>query len=154
MNRLIRVTCLMAVLLPMQISAQGTGSNPDNRALRENLAAAAAWDEAFNSENLAGVMQLYADRAVSAPPGLPNLIGKPAIQADYEFLFANFDFHHETTVVQLEIHGTMAVERGEYTMVVEPADGSPAFLETGKHMIVRRQFNGSWKVVMETWNVD
>ena len=154
MNRLIRVTCLMAVLLPLQISAQGTALDPDNRAVRENLALAVTWDEAFNSENVAGVMALYADGAVSAPPGLPNLIGKPAIQADYEFLFANFNFHHETTVVQLEIHGTMAVERGEYAMVVVPADGSPAFLETGKHMIVRRQLNGVWKVVMETWNVN
>jgi ketosteroid isomerase-like protein len=86
------------------------------------------------------------------PPGFPAISGKPAIQADYEYLFENFDFHHQTTVVQLEVQGSMAVERGEYAMLIVPADGSPAFVETGKHLVVRRLINGSWYVIEETWN--
>src|SRR5262245_23483145 len=138
MKRLIRVACLMVLVLPMRISAQ---VDTKSRAVRENLAIAEAWDEAFNSEHLDAVMALYAEGAVEAPPGLPNIEGKDAIRADYEFLFANYDFHHQTTVVQLEVQGAMAVERGAYTMLVTPADGSPAFVETGKHMIVRRLIN-------------
>jgi hypothetical protein len=58
-----------------------------------------------------------------------------------------------TKVVQLEIQGTLSVERGDYSMLVVPADGSGAFVETGKHIIVRRWINGSWLSVIETWNV-
>jgi len=152
MKRTLKSVCLIAVLLPMQLSAQGNGSTIGSRAERENLAAAIAWDDAFNSENLDAVMALYADGAVSAPPGFPALVGKPSIQADYEYLFEHFNFHHQTTVVQLEIQGSLAVERGDYVMIVVPADGSPAFVETGKHMIVRRQISGSWYVIEETWN--
>ena len=148
MKRILRAACVLALLLPMPLSAQGNGS----RAERENLEIAITWDNAFNTENLAAVMALYADDAVSAPPGFPPLIGKAAIQADYEFLFANYDFHHQTTVVQLEIEGSLAVERGEYVMLVIPADGTPPFVETGKHMIVRRRINGVWLVIEETWN--
>ena len=150
MNRLARIVCLMAVLLPLPIAAEDTDIG--NNAERELLAASAAWDNAFNTENVDAVMALYADGAVSMPPGFPALIGKPSIQADYEFLFENFDFHHQTTVMQLDIHGTLAVERGEYTMLVAPAGGA-AFVETGKHIVVREKINGSWVVIVEAWNL-
>jgi ketosteroid isomerase-like protein len=129
MNRLTKTLCLIAVLVPFSTAVKGTAAQAANNAERELLAASAAWDEAFNSGDVDGVMALYADGAVSMPPGFPDLVGKAAIQADYEFLFENFDFQHQTTVVQLEIHGAMAVERGEYTNLVTPADGSP-FVET------------------------
>ena len=154
MNRLTRIMCVITVLLPFSIAAKGTASQDGNNAERELLAASAAWDEAFNSEDLEGLMALYTDASVSMPPGLPDLEGKAAIRADYEFLFENFDFDHVTTVVQLEVRGTMAVERGEYTMLVTPADGSGAFIETGKHLIVKEKINGAWVSVVETWNID
>ena len=50
--------------------------------------------------------------------------------------------------MQLEIEGSLA-ERGEYTMLVVPADGSPAFVETGKHIVVRRRIEGEWVSVIE-----
>jgi hypothetical protein len=53
--------------------------------------ASAAWDEAFNAENVAQLMELYAEDAVSMPPGAPALEGKDAIQSDFEFIFDNFD---------------------------------------------------------------
>ena len=48
MHRLARTMCLMAVLLPLSIPAEGRASEAGNSAERENLIAAAAWDEAFN----------------------------------------------------------------------------------------------------------
>jgi ketosteroid isomerase-like protein len=150
MTRPATVVCLMALLLP--VSGKGTDQGSESRAQRENFEASIAWDDAFNSEDVDAVMALYADGAVSMPPGFPALVGTPLIRADYEFLFENYDFHHTTTVVQLEIQGAMAVERGEYTMLVVPADGSDPFVETGKHMILRRKINDSWQVIIETWN--
>jgi ketosteroid isomerase-like protein len=104
------------------------------------------------SQHLTGPVGTSAERE-NLPPGFPALIGKSAVEADFAFLFDNFDFTHQTTVMQLEIQGSLAVERGEYTMLVVPADGSPAFTETGKHIVVRRLVNGSWVHVMETWNL-
>lgn len=153
MNRHLKIGFLIVALLPLPIQHQVLSGPVGTSAERENLALAVAWDAAFNSEDLDALMSLYADGIVSMPPGFPALVGKSAVEADFAFLFDNFDFTHQTTVVQLEIHGTLAVERGDYTMLVVPADGSPAFVETGKHMIVRRQVNGAWVHVMETWNL-
>ena len=145
--RLFRITGLMALLL-VSAASVAEPSFQNSEAIQQNLAAAVAWDAAFNSEDVDAVMELYADGAVSMPPGFLPLIGKPAIRADYEFTFSNFNLHHKTTVVQLEVQGSMAVERGEYVM----KDSTGAVVETGKHMITRRRINGSWLVVMEIWN--
>ena len=42
--------------------------------------ASTAWDEAFNAADLEQLMTLYADDAVSMPPGLATLEGKTAIR--------------------------------------------------------------------------
>jgi ketosteroid isomerase-like protein len=149
----VKTALLIAALLPWHAGSQHLTGPVGTSAERENLAASVAWDVAFNSENLSALMTLYSEGVVSMPPGFPALIGKSAVEADFAFLFDNFDFTHQTTVMQLEIQGSLAVERGEYTMLVVPADGSPAFTETGKHIVVRRLVNGSWVHVMETWNL-
>lgn len=116
--------------------------------------ASAAWDEAFNEADLGQLMQLYAEGAVSMPPNLPLLEGKPALEADFQGLFDNFTAHHETTIVDLEIDGNLAVEQGKYKMNFVPKDDSKPFDEVGKHIVVRRKIGDKWLVVREIWNTD
>jgi ketosteroid isomerase-like protein len=111
--------------------------------------ASKAWDEAFNAEDLDRLMALYADGAVSMPPGFPALEGKQAIRSDFEVIFAQFDWEHETTIVDLLLSGNVAVERGAYTM----SEGGTVF-ETGKHIVVRQKHGNAWLVVWEIWNTD
>jgi ketosteroid isomerase-like protein len=110
--------------------------------------ASLAWDVAFNAEDLEGIMELYADDAVSMPPGFTTSVGKLAIQADLEFLFDNFDLLHETTIVDILVSGTLAVEQATYEMWE-----LGALVESGKHIVVRKKSGRSWKVVKEIWNV-
>ena len=112
MSRLSGIVGVIVVLLSAPILGQGDGSPEESKAVRENLRASQRWDAAFNGEDLDALMTQYTDDSVIMPPGFPNLVGKLAIQADYAFLFENYNFHHETTVVQLEIQGSLAVERG------------------------------------------
>ena len=111
--------------------------------------ASEAWDEAFNAEDLDALMALYADGAVSMPPGFPALEGKEAIRADFAYVFDNFDWEHETTIVELRMSGNVAFERGAYTM----SEGGVTF-ETGKHIVVRHKHGNAWLVVWEIWNTN
>ena len=111
--------------------------------------ASQAWDEAFNAEDLDALMALYADGAVSMPPGFPALEGKEAISQDFEYVFATFDWEHETTIVDLLMSGNVAVERGAYTM----REGGEVF-EAGKHIVIRQKHGNAWLVVKEIWNMD
>lgn len=116
--------------------------------------ASAAWDDAFNAADLPQLMELYTENAVSMPPNLPALEGKAAIMDDFEWLFDNFTVHHETTIVNLEVAGDLAVEQGQYTMAFTPKDGSDPFSETGKHIVVRKNTSDGWQVVREIWNTN
>lgn len=116
---------------------------------RQIKEASKAWDEAFNAEDLDALMKLYADGAVSMPPGFPALEGKEAIRSDFAYIFANFDWEHETTIVDLLFSGNVAVERGAYTM----SEGGVTF-ETGKHIVVRQKHGNAWLVVWEIWNTN
>ncbi|MCB0213070.1 MAG: DUF4440 domain-containing protein [Anaerolineae bacterium] len=116
--------------------------------------ASAAWDEAFNGGDLTQLMNLYNADAVSMPPGLPALEGKDAIEADFEWFFDNFTAHHQTTIVDLAIADNLAVEHGQYTMLITPKDDSEPISETGKHIVVRKKSGDTWQVVREIWNTD
>jgi ketosteroid isomerase-like protein len=113
-----------------------------------------AWDEAFNTADLERLMELYNENAVSMPPGLPALEGKAAIEADFQWLLDNFTAQHQTTIVDLEIADNLAVEQGQYTMMLTPNDGSEPINEVGKHIVVRRKTGDTWQVVREIWNTD
>ena len=111
--------------------------------------ASKAWDEAFNAEDLDALMELYVEGAVSMPPGFPALEGKEAISQDFEYIFANFNWEHETTIVDLLMSGNVAVERGTYKMSDESG-----IIEEGKHIVVRQKHGRAWLVVREIWNMD
>jgi len=110
--------------------------------------ASKAWDEAFNAEDHSALMELYADEAVSMPPGIPALEGKEVIGQDFEYIFETYNWKHETTIVDLLISGNVAVERGAYTMSSEEGET----LEAGKHIVVRQKHGNAWLVVREIWN--
>ena len=113
--------------------------------------ASAAWDEAFNAENLEQLMELYAEDAVSMPPGFAELEGKVAIAEDFEFIFATYDFEHKTYIVDMLRSGNLVVEQGQYTLKDKNAD---EVIECGKHIVVREKSGNSWKVVKEAWNFE
>lgn len=108
-----------------------------------------AWDAAFNAEDISALMALYADGAVSMPPGAPALEGKAVLRSDFEYVFATYNLKHETTIVDLLLSGNVAVERGSYTM----SEGGE-IVETGKHIVLRQKHGNTWLVVWEIWNVD
>ena len=61
---------------------------------------------------------------------------------------------HKTEIVSLEVSGDLAVERGRYQLSATPKANGAAITETGKHIVVRRRVDGSWKIQWEIWNVD
>jgi ketosteroid isomerase-like protein len=154
MRKLLPVSVVVVLLLGVFVWAFGAISSApvvsaDKGRESQIREASKAWDEAFNAEDLSALMALYADGAVSMPPGFPALEGKEAISQDFEYIFANFDWEHETTIVDLLMSGNVAVERGAYTM----SEGGETF-EAGKHIVIRQKHGNAWLVVKEIWNTD
>ncbi len=142
------------VLVMLVLVAPIASQDMDTEVEDQVRSAIAAWDEAFNAADVAQVMNLYADDVVSIPPNLVMRQGKEELQADFEWIFENFNAQHETTVIAIQLSENLAIELGQYMMTFDPVDGSDDFEETGNHVMVRQLVDDEWKIVWEIWNTD
>lgn len=149
--------CLFAALALPGCDRAGTrdeGAADQAARAAEVRAASAAWDAAHNAGDVAALMELYADSAVSMPYDRPAIVGRTAIADDMRSFFQDYTATHATEIVGLEITGDWAIERGRYSLSSTPRDGGTAMGEVGKHIVVRHRVNGAWKIHWEIWNLD
>ena len=151
------VLCLFAVLAVPgcdRVTTRDQAAPDDAARAAEVRAASAAWDAAHNAGDVAALLELYADSAVSMPYDRPAIVGRAAIADDMRSFFQDYTATHATEIVGLEISGDWAVERGRYTLSSTPRDGGTPMAEAGKHVVVRHRENGAWKIHWEIWNLD
>ena len=113
------------------------------------------WDTLFNARQGAQLAALYAEDAVSMPFNRPNLIGRQALQADFEKFFGdNEQVRHETFVDEVLVTAEWGIERARYTLAYTPKEGGKTVVETGRHVVCRKLIDGRWQIVWEIFNTD
>ena len=109
--------------------------------------------EAYNRKDAAAAVQDYADDAKVLPPNMPMVSGKQAIQAFWKFAM-EMGVHLNLEAVELVVDGSTAYERGVATMTTQAGAAQPK-TSKGKYVtVMRRQSDGSWKLVLDIWNSD
>lgn len=116
--------------------------------------AVSAWEDAYQAGDLNRLMEIYADEAVTMPPGVPILDGKAAIETDFRQFFQEFKVERQFSLVDLEISGDLAVRRGEWTETHTPKAGGESVTQVGKCLVIFKRFGDEWKTIMEIWNYD
>ena len=119
-------------------------------------AADAVLQKAVADKNLKAIMALYADDAVLLPTAEPIVVGRSAIREEWRHILAipNFRNTSELTKIDVSRSGDMAYSMGTYVATMLGEDGKPA-TEPGKWLSVwKRQADGKWLVVVETYNTD
>jgi uncharacterized protein (TIGR02246 family) len=99
----------------------------------------------------------YADDASGLYPGSPILNGKDAIQKWATPFFAdpNFSLTFTDTRAEASKGGDMVYTQGTYTMTMTDPKTKKKMTDTGKFLtIYRKQADGSWKAIADTFNSD
>lgn len=125
----------------------------DERAIRE---ADAATLKAAQANDISGAVANYADDADWLPPNAPMVHGKTAIRAGWAKLMGNPGFTIDWQVNKLEVarSGDLAYTIYTYQMALNGANGKP-ITDQGKDMAVwKKQPDGAWKMVADTFNSD
>jgi uncharacterized protein (TIGR02246 family) len=125
----------------------------DERAIRE---ADAATLKAAQGNDVNGAVANYADDASWLPPNSPLVRGKAAIRSGWAKLMSNPGFTIDWQIDQLEVSraGDLAYTIYTYQMTLDGANGKP-ITDQGKDMAVwKKQSDGAWKIVGETFNSD
>ena len=144
---LVMCCCVSCQKEPIDSRAQ------DERAIR---AADAATLKAAQANDVDGAVANYANDADWLPPNAPIVHGKTAIRAGWAKLIGNPGFTIDWQINKLEVSraGDLAYTIFTYQMAVDGANGKP-ITDQGKDMAVwKKQPDGSWKMVADTFNSD
>ncbi len=112
------------------------------------------WALHWNAHELDKLVECYAPDAVYMPPHHAAVHGKQAI---HEYLQG--PLKHGVTgltydVTYIRHSGDLAYDVGRYTMTV-PHKGGGTRQDKGKYLTVwKRQPDGGWKIVADTWSSD
>lgn len=110
------------------------------------------WAKAYNTKDAAVLLDLYAEDAISMPDGEPMIVGKAAIQKDFENGFANRTTTYVITCETKEVFGdeNRVTETG--IVIVKDASGKVAFTE--KYMQIWEKRQSRWQIIRDIYNHD
>lgn len=132
---------------PEQQAAIEEPAAVDTGAIRAAVEAASQqWAAAAGAGDAEALTNLYAADATIYAPDTPPITGRDAIHAFFTEMVSEGPYPVTLTTNDVIIpeSGEMAIELGSF----EDATGS------GKYVGVHRNVEGSWKLVVDTWNTN
>ena len=148
--------CLSCVLLVTGCSSvrqRMSGSAADEVTIRR---LDAAWVKAGATKQVDVWMDFYADDAVVMPPNEAVATTKDAIRKSLTGLLSTpgLVLTWEPTKVEVAASGDLAYLYGAYQLKMEDEKGMPVSDYGKKVEIWKKQPNGGWKCIVDTWNSD
>ena len=138
-------------------TACGPSAAVDNRA---EAAAIQKLDEQWSAtaakNDVAGTVAFYAPDAVLLPPNAPMAKDPRSIRESWAALLGpSTAVSWKVTKAEVARSGELGYLYGTYDVAVKNAKGGPAVHDTGKLVeIWKKQADGNWKCIVDTYNSD
>jgi len=119
-------------------------------------AADAALQQAVTAKDLGKIMAFYADDAILMPSAVPQVKGKAAITEEWQHILDIPGLENTSTLTGAAVSSSsdMAYTIGTYRLQMTGQDGTTV-TEPGKWVAVwRKQADGKWRIIVETYNTD
>jgi ketosteroid isomerase-like protein len=146
--------CFAVLMLALGCSQQ---TPPDTRAADAQTIRDldTQWSKTVGAHDMDGTVSYYSDDAVVMPPNAPIATSKEAIRAGWvATVGAGVDLSFQPTKVEVASSGDIAYDVGTYAVSMKDAQGNPV-TDHGKYIAVwKKQTDGKWKAVADTWNSD
>jgi ketosteroid isomerase-like protein len=154
-----RTSLLMVSVAILTLGFSSCNSAPEPDLTTEENAIRAAdeqWSAAAGKNDLDGTVAFYSDGAVLLPPNAPLMQGKKAIRDAWAGLIGpNVSLSWKPTKIELAKSGELGYLYGTYQDSVKDPKGGPPVSDTGKIVeIWKKQADGKWKCIVDTYNSD
>ena len=118
-------------------------------------AADSAWAKAASARDVETVLSYYADGAFVLAPNQDLATNKSSIRKVWtDLLVKGTDVSWTPGAADVSSSGDLVYLEGYYLNTIHPAKGKTS-LDRGKYLSVwKKQSDGSWKCVADTWNSD
>jgi ketosteroid isomerase-like protein len=113
------------------------------------------WSKAAQARDVNTVLSYYSDDAVVMPPNAPMAMDRPTMVKTWTALLGpGADVSWTPGTVVAANSGDVVYDLGTYTSMTKVAKGKTT-TDSGKYLAIwKKQPNGSWKAVTDTWNSD
>jgi uncharacterized protein (TIGR02246 family) len=144
------------------ITATGCAQSPSRGRSGAEVARAAVraadstLQAAVASRDLERIAAFYAEDAALLPTAEPMVLGRAAIRAEWAHVLGIPDFRNTAVVRRIDAaeSGDLAYSMGTYVATMQGEDGTRV-TEPGKWLSVwRKQADGTWRIVVDTYNTD
>jgi ketosteroid isomerase-like protein len=100
------------------------------------------------------ILSYWSDDAVVLPPGQPMVKGKDALRKMVQDSknIPGFSITWKSSDIHFSPDGKMAYMSGENTMTMNDATGNKITIPGRGYTIWRKEADGNWKCVVDTWN--
>lgn len=114
------------------------------------------WSATAARNDLDGTVAFYADDAVLLPPNAPIAADPKSIRESWAGLLgSNSAVSWKVSKVEVAKSGELGYLYGTYTLSLQESKAGPPVRDTGKLVeIWKRQANGKWKCIVDTYNSD
>ncbi len=144
MRKLSYGATVVAMVLGLIVGVSVAGDHKDYAETSEK------WEAAYNAKNAAGIAALYTEDGVMMPPNAEAMTGRKAIEAYLAKDIAGAPGHLDIETVDHDHSGHLGYARGTWAM--HDADGN--VVDKGKWVEVRKKVQGTWMILVDTWNSD
>jgi uncharacterized protein (TIGR02246 family) len=152
--KLVIFGCLALLLLASACTQQAPADTRavDERTIRE---LDAQWSKTAAANDLEGTVAYYSDDASLLPPNAPIATGRQAIRAVWAALLGpDVSVSWQVSKVEVSRSRDLAYLVGVYQLTMKDAQGKPV-TDHGKLVEVwKKQADGKWKTVADTFNSD
>lgn len=158
-----RIRGVALCLLGSAVLLGSIGCNTSQPAVPDTQAAEAAirkadadWVRAAQTKKVEDWLAYYTDDAVALPANDKTAVGKENIRKPVAELLATpgLTISWQPTKVEVAKSGDLGYLYGTYEMTASGPDGKPV-TEHGKMVEVwKKQADGSWKCIVDTWSSD
>jgi ketosteroid isomerase-like protein len=148
---------LIAISLFLLFTNCNSNTSPDIKEIEETIRNAdASIQNTIAQKNIDSLISFYAEDACLLPTAEPKVEGKAAIKKEWQHIFQIPDFNNKSTLTKMEISkdGSMAYTMGTYLATMQGEDGNPV-QEPGKWVTIwKKQSDGRWRIIIDTYNTD
>jgi len=146
--------CIMAGLTIVVLSTGAAPAQTGTDAADGVRAADAAWMKVYSAKDLNKSVAFFDEQGSMLAPNAPVATGKAAISPLIARDFASGDLVWHADKVGVSLSGDLGYSSGTYKFTFKDPSGRPA-IDNGKYLTVwKKQADGSWKVLFDTFNSD
>ena len=108
---------------------------------------------ALNAGDAKAWVAQFTDDGVQMPPNAPANVGRAMIGSWSQALLGHFHVQFALAVDEVRVLGEWALERGGYTISLNPKAGGPPMQDIGKYITVyQRKPGDAWRMARDIWN--